>query len=1594
MKKSQKWLLAVLCVVLCLCVLSACVVDDHTHSYTEVGFDETNHWKYCKQDNVKDDSSVKAHEYTETGSDETNHWKYCKVDNVKDAATVEAHKDENRDGKCDVCGHAVKVPAPIVKYGTLRGTVSLNKLGATTASGDGVTVKVVDSDGEVDVKDFTLDQATGVYTMQCPVGEYTLKISKDGYDAAEYDIEITENDTVTMDVTLAYKVFMAAPKPGWDWNLVDTTHVNDRTPYFVVNNEGGGKTLDMVTCEAYQDGIFTLKVKRGYSANGDDRVGPMAYFYNSDLDRYEFAWFSSKGGHKDDQGNYVSGSNLVEWVGMDLWDQIYTVKNGYWGFNGSNLTEEEIAQFDEGTLEIGIARHENMIFALVNGQIRDTLILDEKYANYEMRFGALGYDVSSGNNKWYFNLDSDISSLLEGIDSHDVDIEEVEHVTITPNRTKVYNGQGVVLTVTPDEGYEVISLMVGDKDVAAQISNGKVVLNGYSGEKITAKVVSTSAIDVEIAVEGLDGYTVTFIKGDVQHPITVEDGKATFNGSAGIWQAVVNYMGKDFDLGNIVVNAQGKGTLSGLIDIFDPACMAGWGDTVSSKHNVTTNSGTITTSGTMFHRTLTSYDEVAITMYAGNQSTEEYIGLTMSFDNEYIWLALWVNKENNCSYSSIQWVSGSWFEGAGTPCKNIGDRTWNGFGKGDSWKVVDSDGNVLFQNATGLTEEELALFNESKLPVTLVRKGANVYAFVNGRYIGMRNVGDEIGARKVKVGLSNFGKKGDGQLSYKIETNISAYTAICEGDSTFKYVVNGDHIVVTGNKDGYKVNDFAEITLEVETGYTITSFKVNGQTVEPTMSFKKWILDKNLADVTIDIETAEYHPVDIEYTVKGVKHGYANSEVNLPNGKVKLENAIFQYELDLVDGKLVGKQIATGIYTLTYDGYKSTTVTVDEEDLNKQITLEHINFESGNMFWNDQAEEGYTDGKAWLALKDGQNTLTHQTTELFDNVAITLYADSTQSNEHMGVFVKFGSQFIWYNIKKDGTLEWNCQTWMKGPIEIVNITGTMWNGFGPNEWWFCNSAGGTMYQGGADLTDDEKTMFANGTLPLTLVRKGTNLYAFINGKYIGMRSVGDEIGAGQVTVGLTNFGAVANAKLSYLIETDISAYLAKCEGQSTFKYEIQGEHYTVEGNTEGYNVNDFAEITITAQDGYVILSAKVDGNSVNPSSLTFKRWVLATNLANVKIELEVAKIENVTAEITAEGMDGLEVTIIKGDTQLTATVQNGKVKFDESVEVGIWTAKAEYMGAEIELGNVVIHADGSGEINHIANIFDQTSIANNWGDKVDNQHDITTNTGKVFGSGVILHKTRTSYDDVALTLYANKNATNEYIGLTMNFDNDYLWLALWVDDNNNFSNIQWVGGSWFQGDNPGNNNITDSTWNHFGNGDSWKVYDVDGNVIYQNGSGLTAEELTMLGEGTLPITLVRSGANVYLFINGRYVGMRNVGDEIGARKVNVGLTNFGKKGNGELSYKIETDITEYLAKCEGDSTFKYVVSGDHIIVTGNKEGYKVNDFAEISIAAEEGYTITSVKVDGVETEERSFKKWLLGKDIADVKIEVTTVANE
>lgn len=132
MKINSKRFVAALGALAMAFSVAACSNETHTHDYSEIGSNKTHHWKYCAEDNEKDQDSMEkhmdenadgkcdvcgydvglphVHDYTAWGSDADNHWKYCPEDGTKDETTVDYHVDEDEDGICDICERDLSMP--------------------------------------------------------------------------------------------------------------------------------------------------------------------------------------------------------------------------------------------------------------------------------------------------------------------------------------------------------------------------------------------------------------------------------------------------------------------------------------------------------------------------------------------------------------------------------------------------------------------------------------------------------------------------------------------------------------------------------------------------------------------------------------------------------------------------------------------------------------------------------------------------------------------------------------------------------------------------------------------------------------------------------------------------------------------------------------------------------------------------------------------------------------------------------------------------------------------------------------------------------------------------------------------------------------------------------------------------------------------------------------------------------------------------------------------------------------------------------------------------------------------------------------------
>lgn len=382
-------------------------------------------------------------------------------------------------------------------------------------------------------------------------------------------------------------------------------------------------------------------------------------------------------------------------------------------------------------------------------------------------------------------------------------------------------------------------------------------------------------------------------------------------------------------------------------------------------------------------------------------------------------------------------------------------------------------------------------------------------------------------------------------------------------------------------------------------------------------------------------------------------------------------------------------------------------------------------------------------------------------------------------------------------------------------------------------------------------------------------------------------------------------------------------------------------------------------------------------------------------LPKEKIPVNLPTAENVTMvasrtecyagqgfTVTFTTAPGYEVTSFKvGDRELAGEIWDGKLTVNN------------YNGEKI----TVKVEESTGET---INIFEQKDIFG-WNDAT-SKFNPETGKGKITASGnMVFHKTQAGYDDVAITMYAKKSITSEGSGLFMMLEGgNYIHFVI---NHNGERKIEWSLDNWMDqwSENPVQD-VTNQTFDEaFREYDAWGQYHFFGADLkntYQNDAAvtLTDEEMAMFEAGTLKLTMVRHGSTVYVFVNDRYVASRDfttndvMGEEAVTARAYPGIKYTGTTAGEYVDFEIETDISEYLEKCEGQSDLKYVVNGDHVKVEGKTEGFDLGEIAKIKLVAEDGYTITSIKVNGQEVDGDTVSRYILSKEMGNVTIEVTT----
>ena len=286
------------------------------------------------------------------------------------------------------------VTAPLKYAGDLSAEIKSHKYGSLAAMENGTAITL-----EKDGKQTTATVEGGkIIAANLPAGTYSVKTN----NYLNGELKITAGAKNESALTLEYKVFDLFK--GWDEAEHDFSHVNDENPTISMK----GKTLNVISHDAYNDVATSLWIKKGNSTHEQDAQGIVIKFSNGS---YMFTKCEKLSG-----GNYK-----LQWV-KELWN--LPIAKAQWIDYQQPITAAQNTAFESADgLQLTAVRSGNILTVYVNGEKipGGTVVLDESYASMTVQAGFFDFD-SKTNATWKFDIQSDISAYntaLEKTDSNE-----------------------------------------------------------------------------------------------------------------------------------------------------------------------------------------------------------------------------------------------------------------------------------------------------------------------------------------------------------------------------------------------------------------------------------------------------------------------------------------------------------------------------------------------------------------------------------------------------------------------------------------------------------------------------------------------------------------------------------------------------------------------------------------------------------------------------------------------------------------------------------------------------------------------------------------------------------------------------------------------------------------------------------------------------------------------------------------------------------------------------------------------------------------------------------------------------------------------
>ncbi len=617
--------------------------------------------------------------------------------------------------------------------------------------------------------------------------------------------------------------------------------------------------------------------------------------------------------------------------------------------------------------------------------------------------------------------------------------------------------------------------------------------------------------------------------------------------------------------------------------------------------------------------------------------------------------------------------------------------------------------------------------------------------------------------------------------------------------------------------------------------------------------------------------------------------------------------------------------------TLTFakDGYLSATKIVmadNEETVTlKDVTLEYERFVRDlKTNWDadlmDYSHVNDEDPYLGFNYSEGGKTLIANTSDQYDDVYATWVAKkngiSTCTQRNQGIYLLFP------NANK---------------IAPIQLNGDNYNFERmPNFWGYDSNSDTIKYEnvftgwGGYTLNEEEQTAYnSDDGLKIGMIRRGSLMHMIVKGKVVATLDLPEELANEKCKVGYYVFDC-ANAETGHVeFHFDISSEFEDLEAtintsanDSTLGSVTNKDLHTVVGTKTDIEItpNENCKVSAITNNGIDVLSDYADGHlrtlaySENNIVVTFA----AQTYGVLDATFNGVEFDGLKKHVFA---DGTKVTLKSNSNTVETTVTGGKINVAK-IETGTYTAKltddSEYCAsgeitiADKQTYSTAIEVSEDALESHLAG----------WDHDIDNTK-LKDGTFR-HNNSCLLVSTKKTYLKGAITTVLNQGATLEQHALGARVktgDNSYDIISA-RDERGTKVQFSADTLNWHIG--AGGGGETQATMDGWDWGDLLSYSSDDDNSSWAVSTVMSADQLkefaaackTKRENGTLTMTFVRDGVNVYLFLDDTYLAKRTLDSSYANTEMEFiyGATGLSDSDYRDFTLSFTSDISSYLAK--------------------------------------------------------------------------------